>query len=196
MSAVRRATLDDLPDAAGALADAFTGDAWMRWVVEPDDHARRLRALYALLLGELALPFGEVWMTADGQAVASWTDSTRAPDPDALAGVAARAAALAGACAERAARAHAAVAERQPDDAHWYLGAVGVRPGRQGTGLGAAVLAPLLARCDRDGRLAVLETSSERSVRFYDRLGFAVHAELDVPDGGPHLWLMRRPGRG
>jgi GNAT superfamily N-acetyltransferase len=135
-------------------------------------------------------------MTADGQAVASWTDSTRAPDPAALAGVAARAAALAGACADRAAEAHAAVAERHPDDAHWYLGVVGVRPGRQGAGLGTAVLGPRLERCDRQGRLAVLETSSGRSVRFYERLGFAVHAELDVPGRGPHLWLMRRPAGG
>lgn len=193
VSAVRRATLDDLPDAAGALADAFHDDAWMRWVVDPDDHPRRLRALYALLLGELALPFGEVWTSADGQAVACWTDSTTAPDPDVLARVAASAAALAGACAERAAHAHAAVAERHPDAAHWYLGAVGVRPGRQGEGLGTAVLEPLLGRCDREGRPAVLETSSGRSVRFYERLGFGVHAELDAPGGGPHLWLMRRP---
>lgn len=196
VSAARRATEDDLPDAAGALADAFRGDAWMHWVVDADDHPRRVRALYALLLGELVLPFGELWMTTDGQAAASWTDSTRAPDPDALANVAVRAGTLAGACAARAARADAAVAEHHPDDAHWYLGAVGVRPGHQGAGRGTLVLEPVLERCDRDGRLAVLETSSARSVPFYERLGFGVHAELDAPGGGPHLWLMRRPCQG
>jgi hypothetical protein len=58
------------------------------------------------------------------------------------------------------------------------------------------VLEPVLERCDRDGRLAVLETSSARSVPFYERLGFGVHAELDAPGGGPHLWLMRRPCQG
>jgi ribosomal protein S18 acetylase RimI-like enzyme len=165
-------------------------------VVDPEDHPRRLRRLYALLLGELVLPFGEVWITTDGQAVASWTDSTHAPDSDALTGVAVRAGMLAGACAARAAQAEAAVAEHHPDDAHWYLGAVGVRPGRRRAGLGTAVLAPVLERCDRDGRLAVLETSSAPSVAFYERLGFGVEAELDAPGGGPHLWLMRRPWQG
>jgi ribosomal protein S18 acetylase RimI-like enzyme len=190
---VRRATPDDLPAAAETLAAAFAGDAWAGWVVDPDDRGARLRALYGLLLAELALPYGEVWVTPGGEAAASWTDSTRAPGPDALAAVAARAGAVAGARAARAAAADAVVAEHHPDDAHWYLGAVGVRPGRQGAGLGAAVLAPVLERCDRERRTAVLETASERSVAFHERLGFGVHAELDAPGGGPHLWIMRRP---
>jgi hypothetical protein len=39
----------------------------------------------------------------------------------------------------------------------------------------------------------VLETSSEPNVRFYQRLGFAVTGQVQVPDGGPRVWAMRRP---
>ena len=110
--------------------------------------------------------------------------------------MAARAGEAAGARAARAAAVDAVVAPHHPHGPHWYLGAVGVRPERQGSGLGTAVLAPVLERCDREGRAAVLETASERAVAFHERLGFAVHAELDAPGGGPHLWIMRRPCRG
>ncbi len=39
--------------------------------------------------------------------------------------------------------------------------------------------------------VAALETSSPDNVRLYERLGFAVTGEVQVP-AGPHVWLMRR----
>jgi predicted N-acetyltransferase YhbS len=70
-----------------------------------------------------------------------------------------------------------------------------VRPERQGSGLGTAVLRPTLERLDREGARAALETSLERNVALYERLGFAVRAEVALPDGGPPVWVMhRQPG--
>ena len=69
-------------------------------------------------------------------------------------------------------------------------------PARQGTGLGRAVAAPMLAAADRlHGLPAYLETASEQNVTIYRRLGFEpVHDEA-MPDGGPTCWLMRRDPR-
>ena len=76
--------------------------------------------------------------------------------------------------------------------AHWYLGVLATDPARQGTGLGRAVTTPMLAAADRAGLPAYLETASDPNVAIYRRLGFEVAREVDLPDGGPRCWLMRR----
>ena len=75
---------------------------------------------------------------------------------------------------------------------HWYLGVLATDPARQGTGLGRAVTTPMLAAADRAGLPAYLETASDTNVAIYRRLGFEVVREVDMPDGGPRCWLMRR----
>jgi RimJ/RimL family protein N-acetyltransferase len=55
---------------------------------------------------------------------------------------------------------------------------------------------PTLERCDSDGVPAYLEASSERSAALYERLGFVHLGVLELPDGAPPLWPMRRPPGG
>jgi hypothetical protein len=55
---------------------------------------------------------------------------------------------------------------------------------------------PVLDRCDSDGLPAYLEASSERSAALYERLGFVHLGVLELPDGGPPMWPMRRPPAG
>ena len=78
-----------------------------------------------------------------------------------------------------------------PREPHWYLGVLGTDPLHQGKGLGTAVMAPVLQRCDSNGVGAYLESSKEANVPFYERHGFRVTRELTVP-GGPTEWLMWR----
>lgn len=69
------------------------------------------------------------------------------------------------------------------------------RAGRQGEGLGTALIGSALDRCDREGRAAYLEASSARSRLLYERLGFEAAGEpLLLPDG-PHMWPMWREPR-
>ena len=79
-----------------------------------------------------------------------------------------------------------------PTRPHYYLGAVGTRFDRQRNGIGTAVLEPLLDRARAEDAIAFLETSDRANVAFYERLGFTVTGEIDVPDGGPHVWAMAR----
>ena len=77
---------------------------------------------------------------------------------------------------------------------HFYLSALGVDPARQGSGVGTALMRPVLERCDRDGTPAYLETAVARNVLLYERLGFEVVDELVLPGTDVHGWLMaRRP---
>lgn len=75
----------------------------------------------------------------------------------------------------------------------WYLGALAVEPGRQGRGLGSRLMAPILARADREGLAVTLETAKARNLPLYRRHGFEVLRELPPPAaGGPTVWTMRR----
>ncbi|MFI7384201.1 GNAT family N-acetyltransferase [Streptomyces sp. NPDC049813] len=79
--------------------------------------------------------------------------------------------------------------------AHVYLWMIGVHPERQGEGLGTALMAPVLERCDREGVPAYLEASNARSRALYERLGFVfTGTAVDLP-GGPSLWPMWREPR-
>ena len=84
-----------------------------------------------------------------------------------------------------------AVERRHPSEPHWYLALLGVDPTRQGTGLGRALLTPVLEHCDRELEPAYLETQKPENLPFYDRFGFRVIDEVTVP-GSPPVWLMWR----
>lgn len=90
--------------------------------------------------------------------------------------------------------AEAALYEAAPDP-HWYLDAVAVEPGRQGQGIGSALVQAAIARAGEDDLPLVLLTCQPRNVALYQRHGFEVVAETDTPGSQVHWWGMRRHGR-
>ena len=86
------------------------------------------------------------------------------------------------------------LAEQKPVGDHYYLGVVATHPDHQAQGLASAVLAPTLAAADAAGLATYLETGTSSNVPFYEGRGFAVEAELTLPDGPP-VWWMRRPAQ-
>jgi ribosomal protein S18 acetylase RimI-like enzyme len=77
---------------------------------------------------------------------------------------------------------------------HYTLSVLAVVPERRGRGLGAALLTPLLERCDAERKGIYLETSNASSVPFYERHGFELRAETAHPTF-PTLWSMTRAAR-
>ncbi|MGH7857857.1 MAG: GNAT family N-acetyltransferase, partial [Candidatus Binatia bacterium] len=86
----------------------------------------------------------------------------------------------------------AALKKAHPHEEHWYLAGIGTDPPAQGTGLGGALVRQMLERCDRERVPSYLETQKERNVPWYEKFGYRVTGEIDLPKGGPHLWLMWR----
>ena len=87
-----------------------------------------------------------------------------------------------------------AVRAHPREQPHWYLAIIGVDPGRQGYGVGAALLRSRLRRCDQEGLPAYLESSKRGNVPLYQHFGFHVAATLGLPEGAPVVNTMWRPG--
>lgn len=82
---------------------------------------------------------------------------------------------------------------RDPDEPHFHLGPVAADAGKQGRGIGTAMMTAFCGRVDRDHAVAYLEADKAENVGFYERFGFETVANADVI-GVPN-WFMRRESR-
>jgi GNAT superfamily N-acetyltransferase len=194
---VRKATVADVPGMAGALARAFHDDPVFTWVLHGDP--RRMKILeqgFELFLRRVWMDQDETYTTAGVVGVAAWELPGKwklgAWQQLRLLPAMAR---VFGRRLPRVLRALAALEASHPEEPHYYLPFVGVEPQWQGRGLGAAVMAPILERCDSEDMPAFLEASTPRSRALYERHGFAVTEEFALGAGAPPQWRMWRAPR-
>jgi GNAT superfamily N-acetyltransferase len=193
--ALRTATVEDVPRLAASLTDAFINDPVYRWMLPGRLRIRpRLRATFTAELQQYGLPQGTVWTTArcDGAVVAIPPDAWEMPKSITLTQAVMWARAF-GTRLFLAGRVLRAMEERHLREPHLYVRIVGVRTALQGQGLGSALMQPTLQRADSAGLPTYIEASTERSAALYERLGFRHIDVLELPEGGPPVWRMRRP---
>lgn len=192
---VRPGTEGDHEAAAEALALAFADDpAWAHLI--PDDGARaeRLLTFFTAEIENLVPAYRQVWVTDDGSGAAIWARPGRWRVP--LWRTLRPAGQMTRAFGRRlplATRAQLRLERHHPQaPQHWYLHYLAVEPRRQGRGLGAALLAPMLELCDRERIPAYLESSTERNRALYERHGFGLTDTFPMPGGGPPIREMWR----
>lgn len=196
--AVRLAGRDDVDAMAAALALAFHDDPVMCWLFG-DVPPRPIRYLRPFFAAEARrhLRHANVYTTPDQAGAAYWDPPGHWKTPPAhlvrstpllLRGLRGRTLK-----ALRGLTRMEAVHARQPPH-HYYLAVLGTRPDRRGLGVGSALLAPVLDTCDREGVGAYLESSKATNVPYYERHGFTVVDEVELP-GGPTVWPMWRDPR-
>lgn len=193
------ATVDDVAPMVEALARAFDDDPVACFMFRGERRRRRgLRRFFSIQLRRVYMADGDVWTTDDHAGAALWAPPGK-PEPGLrelwfLSPLVPDLLALGGDL-PLAGRLLAEVTRRRPREAHWYLATLGTEPSRQGQGVGSALLSPVLARCDRKGLPAYLESSKERNLAFYHRHGFEVTGELQLSPHAPRLWFMWRAPR-
>jgi ribosomal protein S18 acetylase RimI-like enzyme len=179
------------------LARAFHDDPVAEWACPPDGLRPRMLERFQGTRVRQLLGYEEVWTTADLACAALWAPpghwKTTVREDLAI----------------MRCMAHPRLWPRSPlvgsgmlslearhpsGPPHYYLAVLGTDPAHQGQGLGSALLAPVLERCDADGVGAFLESSKERNIDFYARHGFRVTDEVRLPRG-PKMWQMWRDPR-
>ncbi|MEU8673483.1 GNAT family N-acetyltransferase [Streptomyces sp. NPDC048560] len=192
---IRQADERDRDQVVRILDEAFHHDPVSSWVFPDEDHRRAVHGTFLGVFVDVTLAEGRVDLLEDGTAAALWLPvPAGAPEEEDPTPALMRA--TADPDNERAELIGRLTGAVHPHDrAHEYLLMIGVSPGRQGEGLGAALIDEVLQRCDREGVPAYLEASSERSRGLYERLGFTFMGRtVDLPDG-PSMWPMWREPR-
>jgi len=195
MVEIHRAAPSRLASMAVVFGRALVNEPMMTWPLggSPDDLEERITLTYTLYLGPL-LEEGLVWETVDGRGamvlvgpgqIDVWDEALdrveQSPTRDVTddGGL-------------RHERFFDWVGSEIPPGPSWHLDSVAVEPSSQGRGIGSALIAFGLEQTFDSQYPVVLETGTARNVPLYERHGFRLTDEADSPDGGPHVWFMRR----
>lgn len=193
----RLATPADAAAVTATIAAAFFDDPVIGWVWR--DPVRRHQILpdfFALLVAD-SLVNGEVYTTDDIAGASLWLPpATSEPTAEETAALVAAIETVSHEFAPAALELMEILEDHHPHEPHYYLPVVGTRPERQGRGIGSAVLAPVLQRCDQEGLPAYLEATSARNQALYLRHGFEVTREIGLPDGPTIRAMWREPQGG
>jgi ribosomal protein S18 acetylase RimI-like enzyme len=190
---VRSATETDRNTVIGVITMAFAADPMARWAF-PDP------ATYLSVMPEIAAAFGgngfahgTAHLIEGGLGAAMWLPPGVTPDDERLMALTEEHASK-----DRLGDMMQVVEQMDryhPPDPCWYLPLIGVDPLHQGRGCGSALMRHALARCDRDGVQAYLESSNSRNVPLYQRLGFEIIGSIQVGSSPTLVPMLRRPQR-
>lgn len=192
---IRPLAADDARALLPAMARAFAPQPFTQWLVGAGDDALERGVRLLAVDFEMALPY-ELSLTTEGvHGGAFWLPPERHFTPIQLMLTFARIVQILGIDRTTPARLRGLRrAERAaPTRPYYYLSVLAVAPRFQGQGIGSALLAPMLERCDAERMPAYLETDTEINVQFYRKHGFDVRDVLHIADPDVRLWTMWRP---
>ncbi len=192
-----RAEEADIGVLAQVIADAFFPLAPCQWLV-PDEAARReILPGYFQMDVEHALTDGLVHTTPARDAAALWLPVGPEGPGELPDGYARRLAAVTGRWLDRFVALEEEFDRHHPVGmAHQHLAILAVHPGRQGRGVGTALLQAHHATLDELGVPAYLEASDQRTRGIYLDHGYRDYGSpIELP-AGPAMHPMWRPARG
>lgn len=194
LEGIRQIDRDDVASLAGVLARAFHEDPVGAWLF-PDATGRQrgLTRLFESEIQHVTLPHGECLTSRDGTGAALWLPPGHWKVPPlTLTRLLPRFMGIFGRRLTLILRGLFEVEKHHPSsDDHFYLPFIGVQPDHQGFGIGSSLLKPVLERCDQSRVGAYLEATCAANRRLYERHGFTVVREIQLPDGPP-VWPMWR----
>ena len=194
---IRDASAGDIEVLVDTLADSFSTDPVMNWVIPRPE---LYRDFFRLVVNDVYLPRGIAHLEGQGRGASLWLppgEKFEIPPRLALLSIMARLVLRKGPGSLLRIHQQGALFERyHPAEPHFYLQFIGCRSRDQGRGVGSALLKQGTRLCDETGLPAYLESSNHLNVPLYQRHGFEVIHEQDVAAGGPRVWFMLRPARG
>lgn len=188
---VKILTLDDENSAVATIVLAFAADPMTRWTWPKPHQYLAAMPRMARAFGGRAFAHGSALATDDYTGVALWLPPGVEPDEEGLSAV--MQSTVAPAQLKDGAGLFEQMAAYHPHEPHWYLPLIGVDPAHFGEGHGDALMAHALARCDRDGTPAYLESTNPRNISLYERHGFEPLGAIQVGSSPPLIPMLRKP---
>jgi ribosomal protein S18 acetylase RimI-like enzyme len=190
-SIVKAAAISDISGIIDVLVRAFSKDPVARWVwPDPQQHLIH-SASFARAFGGRAFEHGTAYYIDGYLGAALWLPPNVQPDEEAMVAI------LQNTVSEQIQKDVFAVFEQMgryhPNEPHWYLPIIGVDPTQQGRGFGSALMQYALTQCDREAKLAYLESSNPKNIPLYERHGFELLGTIQVGTSPSIFPMLRKP---
>ncbi|GAA4974170.1 GNAT family N-acetyltransferase [Actinoplanes utahensis] len=186
---VHRAAAPHIDLVSDILTAAFLHGDLAPWLIPDEIERRRVYRPYFRMLAAHAVEHGRVDVIGE-DACALWYDLGDDPDLT-IDDYDRRLAEITGPALPRFQQIDEAMHRYHPRGRpHAYLAFLAVLPGRQGTGLGTALLDHRHAELTREDRPAYLEATGPANSALYQRKGYQPLGPFPVAPDGPHLHPM------
>jgi ribosomal protein S18 acetylase RimI-like enzyme len=177
--------------AVATLVTAFAADPAVRWMYPRAEQYLQYFPEFVRAFGGRAFEHGTAsWLTGY-QGAALWLAPDVQPDADAMGAL------LEQSVSEQRLPEVVSLLEQMshfhPSHPHWYLPLVGVDPRMQQRGFGSGLLMLGLERCDREGLPAYLESTNQRNISLYERLGFQTLGRIRTETSPVVTPMIRHP---
>jgi ribosomal protein S18 acetylase RimI-like enzyme len=173
------------------LVRAFSADPFAQWIWPDSQQYHMYFPSFVRAFAGKAFTHGSAYYVDGYAAAALWLPHGVLPDEDMLSSIFQRS------VSEQIQMDVFAVFEQMshyhPSEPHWYLPLMGVDPLKQGKGFGSALMQHGLVQCDRESKLAYLESSNPRNISLYERHGFELLGTIQTGTPPPIFPMVRRP---
>jgi ribosomal protein S18 acetylase RimI-like enzyme len=185
------ATASDEASTIDVLVRAFSADPVAQWIWPDPQQYHMHFPSFVRAFGGKAFTHGSAYYVNGYAATALWLPPNVHPDEEKLISLVQRT------VSEQIQKDFFPVFELMsryhPSEPHWYLPLMGVDPLQQGKGFGSALLQHTLIQCDRDSKLAYLESSNPRNIPLYERYGFELLGTIQIGTSPSIAPMLRRP---
>ena len=188
---IKTATASDEAYLIDVVVRAFAADPAARWSwPDSQQYFTHFPSFVRAVAGK-AFTHRSAYYVDGYAAAALWLPPNVHPDEDKLTSLAQRS------VAEKIQKDFLSVFEQMghyhPSEPHWFLPFMGVDPSQQGKGFGSALLQHTLIQCDRETKLAYLESSNPRNIPLYKRHGFELLGTIQIGTSPSIAPMLRRP---
>jgi len=188
---IKTAKASDEARVIDTLALAFAADPATRWAwYDPQEYLKHFPS-FVRAFGGRAFANGSAYYVDGYVGAALWLPPNVHPDMETLDSL------IQNTTSKQAQMDAQQVFEKMgsyhPNEPHWYLPLLGVDPFQHGKGFGSALMQHALKQCDRDYKLAYLESSNSKNIPFYERHGFELLGTIQVGSSPRIFPMLRRP---
>ena len=188
---IKTSTMAEMPRVIDTIVLGFAADPIVRWLFpEPQEFLTTFPTL-TRLFGGRAFEHNSAYKTDGYTGAALWLPPDIHPDEEGLTSLFDDK--FSGVMLEDIFSLFEQMDKFHPDEPCWHLAFIAVDPAQQGNGLGSALLEHTLASCDKDHKLAYLESTNPANLPLYLRYGFEVIGDIQTGASPPMFPMIREP---